>query len=164
MYPQSYCADDSNTAVIQKYSLMVYRLAYSMLKNRYDADDIHQEVFVRFLTKRPDFENEIHEKAWFMKVTVNLCKNYWKTAWKRKVVSLMDWDLEEQEVETFRDSQLLEEVQKLPAKYRAVIHLFYYEELSIEEISHVLKQKPSTVRTQLTRARRKLKEVLKEDV
>lgn len=88
MSQESLCADDWE--IIKKYSDMVYRMAYSMLKNKYDADDIHQEVFVQYMRKRPSFESIEHEKAWFLRVTINLCKNSWKTAWKRKVVSLMD--------------------------------------------------------------------------
>lgn len=90
MQKESLGEDDWN--MIQKYSDTVYRMAYSLAKNRYDADDIHQEVFVRYLSRKPVFENEEHEKAWFLRVTINLCRNLWKTAWKRKIVS---WDVYE---------------------------------------------------------------------
>ncbi len=161
MQQKSLCADD--LAVIEKYSDMVYRMAYSMVKNPQDAEDIHQDVFVKYITKRPDFESEEHEKAWFLRVTINMVKNLWKTAWKRKVVSLFDNTIEEQMEPIQEDEALIEVVKQLSQKYRVVIHLFYYEELSVEEIANLLKEKPSTVRTQLTRARRQLKEMLKED-
>lgn len=161
MQQKSLCADD--LAVIEKYSDMVYRMAYSMVKNPQDAEDIHQDVFVKYITKRPDFESEEHEKAWFLRVTINMVKNLWKTAWKRKVVSLFDNTIEEQMEPIQEDEALIEVVKQLSQKYRVVIHLFYYEELSVEEIANLLKEKPSTVRTQLTRARRRLKEMLKED-
>ncbi len=155
------CTDDLE--LINKYSDRVYRMAYSLVKNNYDAEDIHQEVFVRYISKRPQFETVEHEKAWFLRVTINLCKNLWKTAWRQKVISLGE-DFEEpiavsEESET---DWIIDVVKQLPQKYRVVIHLFYYEELSIEEISRVLEKKPSTVRTQLTRARGKLKELLEE--
>ena len=67
-------------AVINKYSNTVYRLAYSLVKNPDDAEDIHQEVFVRYISKQPSFENAGHEKAWFLRVTINQCKNLWKSA------------------------------------------------------------------------------------
>lgn len=158
---QSLCADDLE--IISKYSDTVYRMAYSMVKNKYDADDIHQEVFVRYINKRPEFESTEHENAWFLRVTVNLCKNLWKTAWKRKVVSMEE--LPEgtgmpEGTEIPEENPVIEAVRKLPQKYRAVIHLFYYEEMSVEEISKVLHVKPSTVRTHLTRARAKLKGLL----
>lgn len=159
MSRQSLCADDLE--VINQYSDMVYRMAYSMVKNKFDAEDIHQEVFIRYLKKHPAFESAEHEKAWFLRVTINLCKNLWKTAWKQKVVSLGEHDWEEETEE--REDEIIEIVKQLPQKYRMVIHLFYYEELSIEEISKVLHTKPSTVRTRLTRGRAKLKELLRED-
>lgn len=171
MNRKSLCADDLH--IINKYSNMVYRMAYSLVKNKYDAEDIHQEVFVRYIGKRPKFASEDHEKAWFLRVTVNLCKNLWKTAWRQKVVSLGD-DLEEniegiegnrgdpEAAEALQENAVIEVVKKLPQKYRVVIHLFYYEELSVEEIAGVLKMKPATVRTHLTRARKKLKDLLEE--
>ena len=78
MSSKSLCADDLE--IIEKYSDMVYRMAYSMVKNRFDAEDIHQEVFMKYLKKTPVFENTDHEKAWFLRVTVNHCKNLWKSA------------------------------------------------------------------------------------
>lgn len=161
MKEESFCADDFG--MFQKYSDMVYRFAYSLVKNREDAQDIHQEVFVRYICARPAFEDEDHERAWFLRVTVNLCKNLWKTAWKRKVIGGYEEREEGQIVEWQEEDSLIHVVKELPQKYRMVIHLFYYEELSIEEISRILHAKPSTVRTQLTRARQQLKKLLKED-
>lgn len=148
--------------LIEKYSPVVYRMAYSMVKNTQDAEDIHQEVFLRYLKKRPKFESEEHSKAWFLRVTINLAKNLWKTAWRQRVVSLGEVDREETETQQEED-KLIETVKRLPQKYRTVVHLFYYEEYSLEEIADILKAKPSTVRTRLTRARQKLRELLKED-
>lgn len=148
--------------LIEKYSPVVYRMAYSMVKNTQDAEDIHQEVFVRYLAKRPAFEGEEHAKAWFLRVTINLAKNLWKTAWRQRVVSLGEADREEEQPQK-KEDQLVETVKRLPQKYRTLVHLFYYEEYSLEEIANILKAKPSTVRTQLTRARQKLRELLKED-
>lgn len=161
MQQKSLCADD--LAIIKKYSAMVYRMAYSMVKNPQDAEDIHQDVFVKYISKRPRFESEEHAKAWFLRVTINMAKNLWKTAWKQKVVSLLDSDVEGETEPVQKNEELIEVVKQLPQKYRVVIHLFYYEELSIEEMAALLKEKSSTVRTQLTRARRRLKEMLKED-
>lgn len=149
--------------MIEKYSLMVYRMAYSMVKSPQDADDIHQEVFLKYLGKRPDFESDGHAKAWFLRVTMNMAKNLWKTAWRQKVVSLGEIDREEETEPIQEEDKLIETVKKLSWKYRVVIHLFYYEEYSLEEIAALLKEKPSTVRTRLTRARQKLREMLKED-
>lgn len=156
------------TKIIQRNSDMVYRLAFSMVKMQQDAEDIHQEVFMRYIHKRPQFESVEHEKAWFIRVTVNLCKNLWRTAWRQKMVSMDTPEAERtfqaQDVLTEEEENIVETVKRLPIKYRAVIHLFYYEELSIEEIAGALRLQPSNVRTRLTRARRMLKEWLKEDV
>lgn len=178
--------------IIDEYSVMVYRMAYSLVKNRQDAEDIHQEVFLKYLRKRPAFESSEHERAWFLRVTVNLCRNLWKTAWKRKVTGNFYESLErhgESYEERYKEGQregygehdeggygegqrgsggeepygIIELVKSLPEKYRAVIHLFYYEELSVDEISRVLGRKPSTVRTQLTRARNALKALLERE-
>lgn len=139
---------------------MVYRLAFSQTRNKSDADDIYQEVFFRYIKEKPKFETEEHKKAWFLRVTINCCKKMWVSAWIRKIVPIDETIV----FETPEEVNLHYELQKLPMKYRAVIHLFYYEDLSIEKISEILNQKPSTIRTQLTRARYKLKEILKEDL
>lgn len=161
--------------IIKRNSNMVYRLAYSMVKTVQDAEDIHQEVFIRYIRKNPRFESDEHEKAWFIRVTTNLCKNLWKTAWRQKMVSMDALETEENgadSVESFQvqlmltqeEEKIVETVKRLPFKYRVVIHLFYYEEMSIEEIADSLNLKPSNVRTRLTRARRMLKDLLKEDL
>lgn len=141
---------DSNRETIEAYSDMVYRLAFSMMKNKYDADDIHQEVFVQYISKQPKFESEEHKKAWFLRVTINLCKNWWKSAWRRKVCSMWDnqavRELDEAVCQWEMQHPIIEQVKQLPQKYKAVIHLFYYEEMSIKEIADVLKLKESNVR------------------
>ena len=150
--------------VIQRNSEAVYRLAYSLVRTRSDADDIYQEVFLRYVRKKPVFDSAEHEKAWFLRVTVNCCKNYWKSPWVQRRSGLEEDALEkEASCEAVdEDRILIETVKQLPEKYRVVIHLFYYEELSVEEIGKITGAKPSTVRTRLTRARRILKDLLEE--
>lgn len=159
---------DSLRESIERYSNMVYRLAFSMMKNKYDADDIHQEVFVQYINHYPKLENEEHKKAWLIRVTINTCKNWWKSAWQRKVCGMFEGHAvstqDEAVLQWEQRYPIIEEVQKLPQKYRLIIHLFYYEEMSIKEIAELLKLKESNVRARLTRARQKLKDVLKEDV
>lgn len=156
---QSLRTDDCLENIIKAYSNMVYRLAFSQTRNKSDADDIYQEVFLRYIGKKPQFETEEHRKAWFIRVTVNCCKKLWASSWLRKTEPLDETITFEMQEGTDLHHELL----KLPMKYRTVIHLFYYEDMSIEEISKCLNQGPSTIRTQLTRARYKLKEYLKED-
>lgn len=159
---------DSIRESIEQYSNMVYRLAFSMMKNKDDADDIHQEVFVQYICHYPELESEEHKKVWLIRVTINTCKNWWKSAWQRKVCGLLDsQEVTEQEDTTLQWEQrypIIEQIRNLPQKYKVVIHLFYYEEMSIKEIAHVLQLKESNVRARLTRARQKLKDVLEEDI
>lgn len=158
---QGYSQEKENDCLekdIRVYSNMVYRLAFSQMRNRSDADDVFQEVFLRYIREKPQFRSEEHKKAWFIRVTVNCCKKLWLSAWIRKIVP-MD---EEMVFETREEINLHYELNKLPAKYRLVIHLFYYEDLSIEKIGEILNKKPSTVRAQLTRARRMLRKVIEE--
>ena len=167
--------------VIIRNSDTVYRLAYSLVKTRADADDIYQEVFLRYIKAGPVFESEEHERAWLVRVTVNCCKNYWKSPWVRRRAAFYEETAlyEEESAGAKRlaladpgaasgemlaaDSEeqiLIETVKELPEKYRVVIHLFYYEEMSVEEIGKIMGMKASTVRTRLTRARKRLREKL----
>lgn len=145
--------------VIQRYYKMVYRLAFARTGSREDAEEITQEVFLRFLHKAPEFTSEEHRKAWLLRVTVNCCNSMLRSFWRRQVGELTEDVPFEEKV----DLMLYRELQKLPEKYRQVIHLFYYEEMSVAEIAGLLHGKESTIRTQLTRARAMLKEVLGDD-
>lgn len=145
--------------VMDQYSAMVYRMAYSHLRSRADAEDISQEVFLRYYQKRPQFESEEHRKAWLLRVTINRARTYVTSAWFRRTVPL-------EEAVTFpqeEQRQLDEALGQLSPGDRTLLHLFYFEELSIREISQLLHRKESTVRTQLTRARQRLKTILKGD-
>lgn len=159
MKPQSLRTDDCLEKVILFYSDMVYRLAFARTGTRHDADEIFQEVFMRYIRKQPQFADEAHRKAWLIKVTINCSKKLWNSAWKRKTEPLE----EAIPFETKEDIDLYHELRQLPPKYREVIHLFYYEDMPLKEISRVLHRKNATVRTQLTRARALLKDLLKED-
>ncbi|AFM00672.1 RNA polymerase sigma factor, sigma-70 family [Desulfitobacterium dehalogenans ATCC 51507] len=159
MEKQSLRTDDCEEKIIKQYSDLVYRLAFARMGTRHDADEIFQEVFLRFIKKKPVFHEEEHRKAWFIRVTINCSKSFWSSSWFKNAQPIDD-DIA---FETKENMDLYHELQKLPPKYRGVIHLFYYEDMSIEEIGKVLNRKNSTVRTQLTRARAALKAVIKED-
>lgn len=149
----------SNEAVVKKYADMVYRLALVRTGNSWDADEVFQEVFLRYFRKRPVFADENHRKAWLLKVTVNCSKKLQLSLWQKRFVRL-DESIPFTEKE---DINLFTYICRLPQKYRDVIHLFYYEDMSCDEIAQLLGRKPSTVRTQLTRARAMLKEILQEE-
>lgn len=149
----------SNEAVVKKYADMVYRLALVRTGNSWDADEVFQEVFLRYFRKKPVFTDENHRKAWLLKVTVNCSKKLQLSLWQKRFVRL-DESIPFTEKE---DINLFTYICRLPQKYRDVIHLFYYEDMSCDEIAQLLGRKPSTVRTQLTRARAILKEILQEE-
>lgn len=172
---------DSVQHVISAYSDTVYRLAYAMMRNRSDADDIYQEVFLRYIRRKPVFHSPEHARAWMLRVTANCCRNHWKSPWadgrmeplERQDGSGDSYDILEkteagmpgadparQVQERWRREQLRSGVGELPEQYRLVIHLYYYEELSTEEIARLLHRRASTVRTQLVRARQQLKAIL----
>lgn len=155
---------ENTELVVRRYADMVYRLAFARTGNRHDADEIFQEVFLRYIKKNPVFESEEHRKAWLIRVAVNCSKKLWGSPWKRRTEPLeAAGSLENAAEWQEEDSRLHGELCRLPEKYREVIHLFYYEDMSLEEISRALNRKNSTVRTQLTRARAMLRDILKED-
>ena len=146
-------------AFVTKHENRLYRTALAITKKLSDAEDIVQEVFLCAYEKAPEFESEEHEKAWLIRVTVNLCKSQLRSPWRNRTEPLLD-SYPAAEPEQY---ELLEQILALPSKYRTVIHLFYYEGYSIKDISGLTGQKEATVRSHLTRARQKLKSVLKED-
>ena len=155
----SFLADDSLEDAIAEYSNMVYRLAFSQMKNKSDADDVFQEVFFRYVKKEPRFESKDHQKAWFIRVTVNCCKSAYTSSWRKRVVPLD----ESIPYKTEEKSDLINELNKLPLKYRAVIHLYYYEDMRMDEISNALGIGLSAVKMRLSRARDMLKDFMKEE-
>ena len=145
--------------VLQKYSNTVYRLAFSRTKSVDDAEDIMQNVFMKFIKANINFESDEHIKAWLIRVTINLSKNLLTSAWFKRTTALED-DI----VITLKEeSEVYKYELDLPTKYRTVIHLFYYEDMTTANIAEILNIKESTVRSQLHRARNMLKEKMKGD-
>lgn len=150
----------------KKYADMVYRIALLQAKNRNDADDIFQEVFLRFVKYIHTIESEEHAKHWLIRVTVNCSKKHFTSTWRKHTILYeKESDFEQSyEMKTNEENELIyNAVKNLPEKYRSVIHLFYYEQLSITEISIALHRKENTIKSQLSRGRELLKEVLKGD-
>lgn len=151
--------DNCAETVIRRYADMVYHLAFARTGTPQDADDIFQEVFLRYVKNNKPFQSEEHLKAWLIRVTVNCANKLWGSSWQRKTRPLD----ETLAVEMADSIDLHKELQQLPPKYREVIHLFYYENMTLEEISTALNRKNATVRTQLTRARAMLRSYMKEE-
>lgn len=147
----------SKEEVVEKYFNMVYKLALSQTKDKTHADDVCQEVFLRYIRSNTKYESEEHIKAWLIRVTVNCSKNIFSNSWFQKTVPLTEEIMFENE----EKGDVYYATLELPQKYRTVIHLFYYEDLSVAEIASSLKMKESTVKSQLHRGREMLKEKLK---
>lgn len=145
--------------LIETYSDMLIRISYSYMKNLSDAEDITQEVFIKLLEKRPDFKNKTHEKSWLIRVAINLSKDKLKSSYFKNTTSLEDYFVDT----TQEDTDVIQAVLSLPLKYRSIVFLYYYENYSISEISNILNIKESTVGSQLSRGRKLLKSILKED-
>jgi RNA polymerase sigma-70 factor (ECF subfamily) len=142
--------------IVQRDGDRLYRAAVAVTGNKAEAEDIVQDVFLKLIEKQPRFESPEHETAWLLRVTINLCKNRIRSYWWRKTETLLDT----YPTPNSRETDLMQTVQALPQKYRVVIHLFYYEGYSTQEIAQITEQKESTIRQQLTRARRMLKNFL----
>ncbi len=156
---ESLRTNDFVSRTIEKYSDMLIRICFSYMKSMNDAEDLAQEVFIKLMEKRPVFENENHEKAWLIRVAINLSKNRLKTAWFRKTLPLDEISYSF----TPNENSVMSAVLKLPAKYRGIILLYYFEEYTIAEIAGLLGHKESTIGSQLHRARKLLKSSLRED-
>ena len=142
--------------IIEKYSDMVYRIALTRTGCIENAEDIFQDVFIKFSEKKPKFENEEHEKAWFIRVTINMTKNMNNSSWNKKIVTLD----ESITFETKEENEVFSVVCQLPQNYKTVIYLSYYEGYKVKEIASLIKTREGTVKTWLFRAREILREKL----
>lgn len=146
----------------RRYQDMVYRIALHCFGNVQDAEDMVQEVFLRLYTAERAFEGEEHLRRWLIRVTVNACRDVLRSPWRRRRAALGELPAEEMVFEQPEQMELYREVMSLSEKYRTVLYLFYYEELSVKEIGEVTGLRISTVTTRLFRARARLKERLTE--
>lgn len=162
---EAFQTDISAKRLLELYSDTVYRIAYARTRNHQDAEDITQNVFLKYVAAKKAFDSEEHRKAWILRVAVNCTNDYVKSAYYRKRAALEDIPEQgaEQSYEIEEKSEVYYAVQSLPEKYRIPIHLFYYEDMSIAQIAAATSQTQSTVRSQLTRARNMLKKILKEE-
>ena len=141
------------------YIDMVYRVALNGCKNKYDADDIVQETFLKLLKCKKKFESDEHARNWLLRVAVNECNSMWNSSWRKKVI-LTDEQEDKPVFSTPEQSELYELVMQMSPKYRQVIYLYYFEGFSVREVASILKISETAVQTRLQRARNKLKEQL----
>jgi RNA polymerase sigma factor (sigma-70 family) len=149
--------DKELAELYQRHADLVYRLCYIYLKNPVDAEDAVQSVFLKLIKSQMVFNDHGHEKAWLMVTTRNYCKDILKNWWKTRRVDLdalpevTSWNSDEP------SEKVLAKLLSLPENYKTVLYLYYFEEYSVKEISEMLERKESTIQTQLSRGRERLK-------
>ena len=143
----------------EQYAALIYRVCYSLLLNKEDAEDAVQEVFLKLFHHKHMFQDVEHEKAWLIRVATNQCKDMIRKRKVRETVpidELMEFGIEEE------DSCLLQSIFMLPDKIKVVFILFYLEGYQVNEIAKMLKLSESAVKMRLKRGRELLKTILKE--
>lgn len=149
--------DDFAAMALKKYADMVQRICFLYLHNQTDVEDVFQEVFLKLLLHNTPFKNDAHEKAWIIRVTINTCKDLLKSFWRKKTVIV---DALEYPFEKPVENELMTVVLSLPPKYKDVIYLHYYEDLTVPQMAALLKLNENTVYSHLHRAKVLLKEKL----
>jgi len=154
----SFGTDEYIAETVRAHSDSMLRAAYSVLHSAVDAEDAAQEAFVLLMTKAPEFRGSEHQKAWLLRVTINIARNMRKK--KERECQPVEGDIPSPAPP---DGELLQLVLALPEKYSTVIHLYYYEGYSIREIADILRIPSATVGTRLARGRAELRARLGED-
>lgn len=154
-------SNEARVLAVERWGDLVWRLALARTANVSDAEDVFQEVFLRYFRHEDRFDSDEHRKAWLIRCTVNRAKSLLASPWRHRTVPL-DTAAQVGVEDEYRE--VYSAVLSLPAKYRAVIHLFYFEGLSVAEIAAALGAAEGTVKSRLSRGRALLREALKEDV
>lgn len=150
--------DENLTVLMNEYGDSVLRISYLYLQDYQLAEDVAQETFIRVYQHYEEFRSQSSVKTWILKIAINLCKNQMRTHWWK---NRGDREVPEEDTEGGYDGlvdrqMVLSEIGKLPVKYKEVILLYYYQQLTISEISSLLNEKESTIKSRLARARKKL--------
>lgn len=150
--------------IVCTYSDSLYRICMHYVKNTADAQDIVQQTFIKLIEKQPQFESRDHEKAWLIRVCINLCKDRLKSSWHSRVFSIQDKEFTAPLYEFPDQYPLLNYIRTLPPNQRAAIYLFYYEDMPVSEICRAMNAKQNTVLSWLRRGRKSLKKMIKEEM
>lgn len=154
--------------LIRQYGNDVLRMAYLYVKNLSTAEDIFQEVFIKVNQKLSTFEGNSSIKTWIIKITINTCKDYLKSAWNKRVVPMMEYQedmiISETDYENIEKKDTREMIRKtvlsLPAKYKDIVICVYFQDMSVTEAAITLNIAEGTAKSRLSRARQKLKSIL----
>lgn len=161
-HPSNLRSDAFIARAMHLFGDSVYRTALAQTGSLADAEDIYQDVFIRLLKDKTAFSGDGHLKAWLLRVTVNRCHDYARSAWKRRTASLEREHADIADATPFR-ADIWDVVGELPDDQRTAVQLFYIEGYSTEEIARIMQCQPATVRTRLHRARQHLKIDLSPD-
>ncbi len=145
----------------EKYSKLLFRIAFLHLGSAHDAEDVLQNVFIKLLYSSPEFKDEEHEKAWLIRVTQNHCKNAVKIR-SRQYAEFNEEIAADKEHDLSAALDISMKIRSLPASYKTAIFLCYYEDMSVKEIAKVLKISQSAVKMRLKRGREMLRQELEE--
>lgn len=147
--------------LVETYSNLILRVSYTYLHQVYDAEDICQTVFLKYIKSNLQFRSREHEKAWIIRTAINTCKDYLKSSFfkKREVLETAESIPAPEE----QNSELLDCVMRLPKYYRLTILLYYYEGYNVEEISNIIGKSESSVSSYLSRGRKKLRDMLTDE-
>ncbi|HHY64722.1 MAG TPA: sigma-70 family RNA polymerase sigma factor [Clostridiaceae bacterium] len=156
------------TRLVEEYGNDVLRIATVILKSKELAEDVFQETFLRVVRSYSGYRGESSEKTWIISIAVNICRDYMRSAWKKRVVvtddfltySSDDVDTEEMLEKRSERQALINAIMKLPDKYREIIHLHYYQDMGINDIAKVLKIPGGTVKSRLFKARALLHDMI----
>lgn len=154
--------------LMRTYGNDVLRTAYMYVKDIHNAEDIFQDVFIKVNNHLHTFQGNSSIKTWILRITINTCKDYLKSAYHRKMVPMEEFIedsiVSESEFDAVERQETIhtvkEAVMALPEHYRSVILCVYYEELSMDEAAKVLDLPVGTVKSRLARAKEKLKELM----
>ncbi len=146
---------------VDEYGQMLFRICFSILCNKDDAEDAMQETYIRYMTKAPLFKDCDHEKAWLIKVATNVSKNMMRYRTRHETVGLEQ--LKQVGIRA-EDYGIFEAIMRLPTKYKTVLELYYLEGYKSDEIANILGLSPAAVRKRLQYSRRMLKDELEKEV
>lgn len=154
--------NDEYIYAVKRNSNRIYLIALSYLHNHHDAEDVMQDVFLKLWKTNKVFKDDEHMDKWLTITCVHKCKDHFKSPFVKNKVAL-DEAKELYTFDTIKNFDVFNAIMSLPPKERLVVHLFYYEDMQINEIAEIVKSKPSAVKTRLHRARSHLKSILGDD-
>ncbi len=152
---------DEIRLAVEKYSDMMYRIAYIMLGNESDAQDAVQDSLIKYITKGQHFSDENHEKAWMITVVSNICRDILRR--RKRDMELNPELIQEQTESIVHSSGILEALMLIPENFRIVLTLYYVEERTITEIASIIHRTPSAVKMRLKKGRELLEKKYRKE-